>query len=86
MIWCIITFLVIIAIFIFGAYKYFAKGDNGTGIFLCFGAIGCTILLLVILSTSGEQIVTCKEYWVDDIVTYSGDSIIDVTYRIHYKY
>ena len=86
MIWCIIIFLVIIAIFIFGAYKYFAKGNDATGIFLCFGAIGCIALLILILSTSGEQIVTCKEYWVDDIVTYSGDSIIDVTYRIHYKY
>lgn len=86
MIWCIIIFLVIIAIFIFGAYKNFAKGDNATGIFFCFATIGCTVLLLLILGTSGEQIVTCKEYWVDDIVTYSGDSIIDITYRIHYKY
>lgn len=86
MIWCIIIFLVIIAILIFGAYKNIAKGDNISGIFLGIATIGCIVLLLVILSTSGEQIVTCKEYWVDDIVTYSGDSIVDITYRIHYKY
>lgn len=86
MIWCIIIFLVIIAILIFAAYKNIAKGDNISGIFLGIATIGCIVLLLVILSTSGEQIVTCKEYWVDDIVTYSGDSIVDITYRIHYKY
>jgi hypothetical protein len=86
MVWCIIIILVIIAILIFGAFKNFAKGDNASGAFLCICIIGCVILLCVMLSTSGEQIVTCKEYWVDDIVTYSGDSIIDVTYRIHYKY
>jgi hypothetical protein len=82
----IIIFLVIIAVLIFGAFNNFAKGDNASGVFLCFCIIGCVALLCVMLSTSGEQIVTCKEYWIDDIVTYSGDSIIDVTYRIHYKY